>query len=213
MRIKISGGESEDGVVVGNTYDKYSARNPIVKWIMNGFETSLYDLVALASPSSIHEVGCGEGYWVLQWANKGVSARGCDFSNQVIELARENSAEQGLSPELFEVRSVYDLEAPRDSADLIVCCEVLEHLEEPELALEALQRVVTKHLVISVPREPLWCALNFVRGKYVFRGGNTPGHIQHWSKGAFVRLISRYFEVDEVKSPLPWTMLLCRPKQ
>ncbi|MDE1164221.1 MAG: class I SAM-dependent methyltransferase [Pseudomonas sp.] len=212
MNIKISGGEQEDGIVVGNTYDKYGARNPIVKWIMNGFESALSELVSQASPSSIHEVGCGEGYWVLQWTDKGLSARGCDFSSQVIEMARENSAQRGLSDTLFEVRSVYDLQAPRDCAELIVCCEVLEHLEDPELALAALQRVVTKNLIISVPREPLWCALNLARGKYVFSGGNTPGHIQHWSKAAFVRLVSKYFDVQVVKSPLPWTMLLCRLK-
>lgn len=212
MSVKISGGAKENGIVVGNTYDKYGSRNPIVKWMMKGFESSLSDLVVKAAPRSIHEVGCGEGYWVLRWNEQSMAARGCDFSTQVIELARENAAGRGLSPSLFEPRSIYDLDAERDSADLVVCCEVLEHLEHPDAGLQALQRVVGQHLIVSVPKEPLWCALNLARGNYISHWGNTPGHIQHWSKSGFIKLVSKYFDVIEVKSPLPWTMLLCKPR-
>ena len=94
----------------------------------------------------------------------------------------------------------------------MVCCEVLEHLEQPELALKTLKRVTGRYLILSVPREPLWCAMNLARAKYISRLGNTPGHIQHWSKRGFIRLVSKCFDVLEVKSPLPWTMLLCKPR-
>ena len=211
MSIKVAGGAKEGGVVIGNTYDKYNSRNPIVKWMMNGFSTALTDLVAKTEPDSIHEIGCGEGYWVLRWSQQGLKARGCDFSRDVIEIARANAINHGLSTSLFESRSIYDINAEQDSADLVVCCEVLEHLENPEVGLQALQRVVRRRLILSVPREPLWCALNLARGKYIAGWGNTPGHIQHWSKSDFVKLVSKYFEVIEIRSPLPWTMLFCRP--
>ncbi len=211
MSIKIAGGLAENGVVIGNNFDKYGSSNPIVRWMMNGFEVTLSELVAKASPESIHEIGCGEGYWVLRWNQQGLSARGCDFSKNVVEIARENAISQGLAPTLFESRSIYDLDPVQDSADLVVCCEVLEHLENPEAGLQAMQRVTRQHLIISVPQEPLWCGLNLMRGKYIPRWGNTPGHIQHWSRHGFVDLVSKYFEIIETKSPLPWTMLLCRP--
>ena len=210
MSIKISGGIKENGIVVGNAYDKYGSSNPIVKWMMQGFESTLSNLVAKASPHEIHEIGCGEGYWVLRWNEQGMVTRGCDFSTQVIELARENAIGRGLSPLLFEARNIYDLEAARDSADLVVCCEVLEHLEDPGAGLEALQRVVGRHLIVSVPKEPRWCALNLARGKYIAHWGNTPGHIQHWSKHTFAALVGRHFEVLSVAAPLPWTMIHAR---
>lgn len=210
--MKIAEGLTEDGIVVGNAYDKYQSRNPVVRWLMRGFESALRDFVARADPSSIHEVGCGEGYWVLQWQQQQIAARGCDFSAQVIALARANAKARSVAEDVFSVRSIYDLQTQRDTADLIVCCEVLEHLEDPEAALLALRNVVGRHLIVSVPREPLWCALNLVRGKYVGRFGNTPGHIQHWSRRGFVELIGRHFDIVAIKSPLPWTMLLCRPK-
>jgi 2-polyprenyl-3-methyl-5-hydroxy-6-metoxy-1,4-benzoquinol methylase len=211
MSIKISGGAKEGGIVIGNTYDKYGSRNPIVKWMMNGFNAALTDLVAKTEPETIHEIGCGEGYWVLRWNEQGLRARGCDFSRDVIEIAHENAINRGLPTSIFDSRSIYELTADQDSADLVVCCEVLEHLENPEAGLQALQRVTKRRLIISVPQEPLWCALNLARGKYIARWGNTPGHIQHWSKSDFVQLVSKYFEVVEIRSPLPWTMLFCRP--
>lgn len=210
MSIKIADGAKENGIFIGNYYDKYGSCNPIIRWMMNGFKSTLSDLIVKASPKTIYEIGCGEGYWVLHWNETGLVAKGCDFSKQAIQLARENAIIRNLNPSLFEVRSIYDLDARNDSADLIVCCEVLEHLDNPEAGLQALQRVVERHLIVSVPQEPLWRALNLARGRYISRWGNTPGHIQHWSKRTFVKLISSYFQVIEVRSPLPWTMLLCR---
>jgi hypothetical protein len=40
-------------------------------------------------------------------------------------------------------------------------------MEHPEAGVQALQRVVGRHLIVSVPKEPLWCALNLARGKYI----------------------------------------------
>ena len=211
--MKIAGGMQEDGIVVGNAYDKYGAKNPVVRWIMAGFSSALSELVAKVEPSTIHEIGCGEGYWVFDWNAQGIKARGSDFSEKVIALARENARERGLSSDAFTSRSIYDVEAGRDSADLIVCCEVLEHLEDPQAGLAALQRIATEYVIVSVPREPIWCALNMVRGKYLRNLGNTPGHIQHWSTDKFIDFVSQYFEIVEIRKPLPWTMLLCRVKR
>ncbi len=211
--MKISGGLTENGIVVGNAYDKYGSQNPIVRWIMKGFNDSLTDFVSHSKPKSIHEIGCGEGYWVMQWNKQNINARGSDFSSQVIELARENAQNGGLDPQVYVQRSIYDIETVRDSADLIVCCEVLEHLEDPRAALQALQRVTTKQVIISVPREPIWRLLNLARGKYIGTLGNTPGHIQHWSRAKIIKLIAEYFDIVAVNSPLPWTMLLCDAKK
>jgi len=61
-----------------------------------------------------------------------------------------------------------------------------------------------------VPREPIWRALNLARGKYVRDLGNTPGHLGHWSRRGFLELLGGRLEVVAVRTPLPWTMALCR---
>ncbi|MEO1081890.1 MAG: methyltransferase domain-containing protein [Pseudomonadota bacterium] len=212
MSLKVSEGLTEDGVVVGNAYDKYGSKNPIVKKIMAGFDSSLSQLVERSAPKNIHEVGCGEGYWSLQWSAQNLKVNGSDFSPRVIEIARQNAIERGLPDDIFKVRSIYDLDEIQDKADLVVCCEVLEHLENPELGLQTLRTIVGSHLIVSVPREPLWRALNLARGKYIRALGNTPGHLQHWSSRSFVKFVSTCFDVVEIRKPLPWTLLLCRHK-
>lgn len=210
--MKFSGGMREDNVVVGNVYNKYSSRNPFVRYVIRCFGKSLSDLVAMAAPTTIHEVGCGEGYWVLHWRRQGFVVRGTDAYLSVIQLARENAANQGLNSDLFAVRDIYDLDPEKDSADLIVCSEVLEHLEHPEAALRKLSMMVSNHLILSVPCEPIFRLLNIARGKYLTSWGNTPGHVQHWSREKFCRLVEHYFEVIEVRSPIPWTILLCKAR-
>lgn len=211
--MKVAAGKTEDDIVIGNTFDKYGSSNPAVRLMMAGFDSALSRLVVKAAPRTVHEVGCGEGYWVLELTRKGMDVRGTDFSQQVIAMARNNARARGLDPTLFDVRSIYEVDAARDSADLIVCCEVLEHLDDPEDGLRSLQRVVTRDLILSVPREPLWRVLNLTRGRYVTQWGNTPGHLNHWSKRSFVNLVGRYFDVVEVLSPLPWTMIHCKLKR
>ena len=216
--VHVAGGLREDGVVIGNAYDKYGSTNPIVRRLMAGFHAALDTFVARAQPRTIHEVGCGEGYWVLEWRARGLDARGSDFSTQVIDIARRNAAshttaQHSADPDVFTAKSIYAMQAPADSADLIVCCEVLEHVEDPDAALAALARIATGWVIVSVPREPIWRALNLVRGKYVRELGNTPGHIQHWSRREFRALVGRHFDVVDERTPLPWTMLLCRVKQ
>ena len=211
MAINISKGKEENGVVIGNTYDKYSTRNPIERRLMRGYQESLEELVCIAKPQSIHEVGCGEGYWMIRWAEEGYSVHGTDFSTQVIAIAKQNAIQKGIPEQIFEPRSIYELDPKQDSADLVVCCEVLEHLDDPERGLLSLKTITRSHLILSVPREPIWRILNLARGKYWNEQGNTPGHIQHWSRSGFIQLVKKHFKVIETRSPLPWTMVLCRP--
>jgi 2-polyprenyl-3-methyl-5-hydroxy-6-metoxy-1,4-benzoquinol methylase len=210
--MEIAGGQVQDGIVIGNTFDKYGSQNPIVRFMMSRFDTALNSFVNQVNPKAIHEVGCGEGHWVFKWRLRGIEARGTDFSSRVIDIARGNAESFGVPQSAFQVRSIYDVRADSDLADLIVCCEVFEHLKEPCRAFVALRKIVARHLIISVPREPIWRLLNLARGRYLADFGNTPGHLQHWSTRDFITLVNKYFDVLEVRQPLPWTMLLCRPK-
>ena len=211
MKRKHSGVVEYDGIIAGNVFDKYGSRNPLIKWLMKRFDATLSELIGRANPATIHDVGCGEGFWVVRWNERGLAARGTDGSCDIVETARLLATAKGLSPLLFQVRSIYELRADCDKADLVTCLEVLEHLERPEEALKALRGVVDSHLLVSVPWEPVWRLLNLARGKYIRSLGNTPGHIQHWNRRGIGDLVSRYFHVVDVRLSFPWLVLLCRP--
>jgi len=195
--------------VAGNFYDKYNSRNPLVRWMMRGFFEAFERLVLRSGAYTAHEIGCGEGNLSLRLARGGIAVRGCDVSEEIVKLARSR-AHDGAMTIPFEVRSLYNLRAPADAAELIVCCEVLEHLPDPHRALEILAALAQPYLIVSVPREPLWRVLNLCRLKYVADLGNTPGHIQHWGSRAFLQFLQQRFDVLAVELPLPWTMALCR---
>jgi 2-polyprenyl-3-methyl-5-hydroxy-6-metoxy-1,4-benzoquinol methylase len=119
--------------------------------------------------------------------------------------------EKRRAPNLeYMVNKAENLPFGDDEFEVATAIEVLEHVPEPEQTLAEMARVASKWLLVSVPREPLWRGLNMARGAYVKDLGNTPGHVNHWSKRAFVSLCSRHGEVVEARSPFPWTMLLVR---
>jgi 2-polyprenyl-3-methyl-5-hydroxy-6-metoxy-1,4-benzoquinol methylase len=92
--------------------------------------------------------------------------------------------------------------------DLAAAIEVLEHVPDPEGTVAEMARVASRHLLVSVPREPLWRVLNVARGAYLRDLGNTPGHVNHFSRRAFVSLLVRHGRLVSVRTPFPWTMAL-----
>jgi 2-polyprenyl-3-methyl-5-hydroxy-6-metoxy-1,4-benzoquinol methylase len=195
--------------IAGNVYPKYTTRNPLARLLVTNFMTTLRQLVWTSGAREVHEVGCGEGYLSQMLAAEGLRVRGSDLSPEVVSEARRQAAAGGLEL-AFKVADLYQLEPAEDAAELVLCCEVLEHLTDPRRALQTVARLARPHLIVSAPREPLWRVLNLVRGRYPRDLGNTPGHLQHWSTPAFLALLHDHVEVIELCTPLPWTMALCR---
>jgi SAM-dependent methyltransferase len=200
---------SSEGVVTGNTYDKYGSTNPLVRRLMAGFEGALEELLARADPASVLDVGCGEGVLVHRWATERPQMRvvGIDLEEASIQAGWSERRAPNLE---YRVMPAENLPFEDGEFELASAIEVLEHVPDPAHTLAEMARCASRHLLVSVPREPLWRMLNMARGAYWSDLGNTPGHLNHWSRGAFVRLLSRHGQVAEVRSPFPWTMLLVR---
>lgn len=197
----------------GNYFDKYQNKSKVINLIMNGFFKNLDMLLDRIEFSKVYEAGCGEGHISQHIYNynvekqKTIEISASDLSESVIDKAKIDF------PHIhFHVNSIYNLKEANDSYDLVIACEVFEHLEETERALNEIFRVSDRYLLISVPNEPIWRIGNFIRGKYIRTMGNTPGHINHWSRKEIVKLIGGYGEILEVRSPFPWTMILCEKK-
>jgi 2-polyprenyl-3-methyl-5-hydroxy-6-metoxy-1,4-benzoquinol methylase len=196
---------SSSDMIVGNTYDKYNSQNPLARFLFRNFTRCVQTLVGPVPASQILEVGCGEGYLselLCQWKPE-AGVCGVDLSEKVFDARVRH-----LPRVHFSVQSAYQLAFPSRSFDLVVGVEVLEHLAAPQNALAEIGRLTRRYVLLSVPREPLWRLLNMARLAYLKDLGNTPGHIQHWSSSAFVRLVGQHFRVLRVLSPLPWTMVL-----
>ena len=200
---------SEDGIVTGNTYDKYGSENPVVRRLMASFERTLDELMADAQPQSLLDVGCGEGVLVHRWALSMPQARlvGIDLEEESIQAGWATREAPNLE---YRTTGAEDLPFAENEFELASAIEVLEHVPDPEHTVAEMARCASRHLLVSVPREPLWRMLNMARGAYIGQLGNTPGHLNHWSKRSFTKMLARHGEVVEARSPFPWTMLLVR---
>jgi SAM-dependent methyltransferase len=196
-------------VPTGNTFDKYGSTNPVVRKLMAGFHRTLDELWEQAAPESLLDVGCGEGVLTCEWAERLGDRRvvGIDLDDDALRAEWETRHRPNLE---FRVEEASSLSFADGEFDAAAAIEVLEHVPDPEATLSEMARVARRWLLVSVPREPLWRALNMARGAYWGSLGNTPGHLNHWSRRGFVELLGRYGTVQETRSPFPWTMLLVR---
>lgn len=196
-------------VPTGNSYDKYGSSNPVVRRLMAGFQAALGELLELAEPSSILDVGCGEGVLTERWARDRAGARvvGLDLADPKLEAQWRRRSVANLE---FVSGDAGSLPFEDRAFDLAAAIETLEHVEDPERALREMARVARRHLLVSVPREPLWRVLNLARGAYLRQLGNTPGHLNHFSSRDLARLLADHGEVLELRKPIPWTMALVK---
>ncbi len=186
-------------------YRKYTTKNPIKKFFLNNFSNQLTSLVQKTDASSILDVGCGEGFTLKKLKDKGIKAKmeGVENSKEAIGIAKK------IHPDLkIKYGSIYKLPHKRDSFDLIICTEVLEHLENPKKAMLELKRVTKKYCILSVPNEPFFMYTGFLEGKSFTAFNNKRGHTNFWSKKEFIMLVEKYMIVKEIRSPFPWTLVL-----
>ena len=200
---------SQQSVPAGNTFNKYASGNPIARRLVQGFLKSHRKLLARVPASkAVLDVGCGEGFLLAQIREDLPDARVTALDLDPATVAETRDECPGAS---VLVADAERLPFADGSFDLVVACEVLEHLPDPSLALAEFRRVlsVSGSLLASVPWEPVWRILNVVRGAYLSEWGNTPGHINHFGRGEILRLVEQSgFRVKEVHRPFPWTFLL-----
>jgi 2-polyprenyl-3-methyl-5-hydroxy-6-metoxy-1,4-benzoquinol methylase len=195
---------------------KHETGNPLQRRLIDRFHRDVLGEVTRVAPRFVVEIGCGEGYVLAELQAAGVEADllGVDLSPDAIEAARRRVApparlQVGDAREVVRTASAGGSEP---GPDLVMMLEVLEHLPEPEEILAELSETVSGHVLLSVPREPIFRGLNLARLKHVRALGNDPEHINHWGSRRFVSLVGRHFDVVSVRRPLPWTLVLGRAR-
>ncbi len=179
------------------------------KFLINNFYTVLSQEISKLHPNSILDAGCGEGFILhhLEIAKIGKKLSGFDFMDDAINIGKKQYPTLDLKK-----GDIYHIDAKSSSYDVVLCSEVLEHLERPEEALKELIRVSKKYVVLSVPHEPYFMLGNFLRGKNVKRFGNDIDHVQHWTNKQFGRFVSKYLTIKSNITPLPWTLIIAQKK-
>jgi 2-polyprenyl-3-methyl-5-hydroxy-6-metoxy-1,4-benzoquinol methylase len=192
---------------IGNATSKYEASNPVVRHLLNRFLRRVEEAAVELHPTAVLDVGCGEGIVTERLARRLAPAKvlGVDADEGHLKEEWQARSAPNLS---FATGSAYDLAFDDASFDLVCCMEVLEHLERPRDALAEMSRVASRALLLSVPNEPSWRISHFLAGRDIRALGNTPGHINHWSKRAFTDLVSDYGHPEKTAGVFPWTLVV-----
>ena len=156
------------------------------------------------------DIGCGGGDTLLAMRKHFPNKR---FEALDISFKMINSSSK-LNHVLHIQGSVYELPLKNNSYSMVICTEVLEHLCNPEKALNELNRVTSKYCILGVPNEPLFSMANLLRLRHIKNFGSTPGHIQNWNRRQFIDLVNKHFKILDYKiCCFVWTILMCEKYQ
>lgn len=188
-----------------DNYRKHTTKSKAQKYLIERFYDVFMTEVEKLQPETVLDVGCGEGFTLERFHKKKIGKKlvGIDFLKTAIDIGKKERPYLDLN-----VGNIYDIPFKDNSFDLVICSEVLEHVDDPKKGLKELARVTKKNAILSVPNEPWFMMANFVRGKNWSRWGNDIEHINHWSTGSFVNFVSKELKVKVVKRPFPWTLLI-----
>jgi 2-polyprenyl-3-methyl-5-hydroxy-6-metoxy-1,4-benzoquinol methylase len=190
---------------------KYQEKSRLKRGLIKRFVERFHSLFLRANPvASVLEVGMGEGFLsgYLSERFPGVRFEGLDTDEVSLQRAAQ------LFPRIRTHHgTIYDLQSRAGDFDLVMCCEVLEHLADPDRALAEIVALGPKRAIFTVPHEPYFMLSNLLRGKNVTRFGNDIDHHNHWGKGSFEQLLSKRFDIEELTASYPFLLALVTPRR
>lgn len=183
-------------------YRKFQQRNPLMQAVFAHFFGRLAGVIEPLERSSVLDAGCGEGETIerLRPLLPGDTV-GVDRNPACIDYSHRRHP--GFE---FGVHDITSLPFEDDRFDLVICTEVLEHLDRPEDALAELIRVGRHHLVVSVPHEPWFDLTNRVARLFTPSAMDPAEHVQHWTPGALRRLLEPWGNRVDVRLAASWIL-------
>lgn len=108
----------------------------------------VHRLLPRESIEAFLDVGCGDGALSLDLHAElqGPRAFGCELSlRRVLRAGADKHAVN------FSAGSIYELPYDTNAVPLVVCTDLLEHLDDPETAFKELARVSSRWILVTVP--------------------------------------------------------------
>ena len=153
---------------------------PEARWML--FAAQIEALAWLKSNragSSILDIGCGSGWFLIRARQLGFQVSGVEIGSEPVRTLRE----KGYDVVCGSIESV----PPEWAPEVITLFEVLEHLPDPvKFLLQIKHRFPQALLILSVPSPKRWTKA----GKHRDVGDFPPNHLTRWNPYSLMRALS-----------------------
>jgi ubiquinone/menaquinone biosynthesis C-methylase UbiE len=129
--------EADTYLIGGETEEAWKHRQTLVRRLLPP------DLTG-----TILDTGCGDGALSRDIVQNTGATRSVGMDLSVRRAQRGAGEVPGVT---FAAGSIYEIPFPDNSFPLVLCTDLLEHLDEPAKAFSELVRVSSRHVLISVP--------------------------------------------------------------
>jgi ubiquinone/menaquinone biosynthesis C-methylase UbiE len=109
------------------------------------FKHMILPLIEKTNSTKILDVGSGDGYLVYALGTVGNLADGIDISPYRVNYAIQKYGEH------FKVGSAYNIDAVDGQYQMVIASEVIEHLDDPDKAIQEFKRVTDRYILLTVP--------------------------------------------------------------
>jgi len=151
----------------------------------------------------ILDVGCGGGILSESLALEGATVVGIDLAEAGLEVAKLHLLESGLDIDYQSISAEDLAEKETESFDVIACLEMLEHVPDPSLVIEACSKLVKpqgKVFFSTINRNPKSYFFAIVGAEYVLnllpKGTHNyekfirPSEIDEWARSSDLSISS-----------------------
>ncbi len=163
-----------------------------------------FDVVlrTLRPGDGVYEIGCGLGQFLRSCRERGVEAVGIDFSPRSVEAC----GAEGFHAEVVDIGNLHG--KPSRPAAVIVCFQVLEHLQRPDDLFRHAREVAAEDAVlwVSVPSDRSVSRVLSLPEAF----DDPPHHLTKWTAEAFEAIGARHgWRLDRLAfQPFSWRSAL-----
>lgn len=151
------------------------------------------------------DAGCGTCAHSLRLARRGYRVQAIDFSDTVLQAARQDIAARGFDQEIALRReNLISLSFPENSYQYVVCWGVLMHIPNVEKAIAELSRVLTPGGMLVISEGNMHSlqgmvlrALKRLLGRQKALVQKTPAGVEHWRTDSTGTIVTR-------EANVPW---------
>jgi SAM-dependent methyltransferase len=156
----------------------------------DGWQKEVYeaarDIMRANKLCTIYDVGCGSAHKLIHILGE-YDTIGIDLPETLDVVIARYPDRKWLSTSFDNVN------LPK--VDLVMCCDVIEHVDDPDALMRFIVNCAKDWIVISTPDRDLLSRYRRIN-KFYYGPPSNPSHIREWTMPEFGRYVGRFVQIE-----------------